>query len=51
MKLMRVTPGQPWGFSVEGGRGSEFYRGDPSIVVCAVKENTPAYGVLLYVVV
>ena len=40
---------QPWGFSIEGGRNSEFFHNDPSIVVTGIAENTPAYNVLKWV--
>lgn len=47
--LVRMTPGQPWGFSLEGGRGSNCYHGNQRVIVSAVLENSPAYGLLLWV--
>ena len=39
----------PWGFSIEGGRGSEYFAGDPSIVVTGIAPNTPAMSSLRYI--
>ena len=41
----------PWGFTFEGGRGTEFYHQDPSIVITGVANHTPAADTLRYVVV
>ena len=40
--LNRGTLAMPWGFTFEGGRGSEFYHQDPSIVITGVANRTPA---------
>jgi hypothetical protein len=48
MKLERSTPAQPWGFSIEGGKGTEFYHDDPSIVITGISEKSPAYGKLRF---
>ena len=48
VKLKRSTSGQPWGFTIEGGRGSEFYHQDSSIVITGVANHTPALGILRY---
>ncbi len=48
VSLKRTTLSQPWGFTIEGGRGSEFYHQDPSIVVTGVANHTPSVGSLRY---
>ena len=46
LHLVRDSLDQPWGFTVEGGRGTEFYHQDPSIVVTGVASHTPAEYIL-----
>ena len=46
VSLNRLASGLPWGFTFEGGQGSEFYHQDPSIVITGVANNTPAVNVL-----
>ncbi len=49
VSLVRDSVAQPWGFTVEGGKGSEFYHQDPSIVVSGTADHTPADTVVRYV--
>lgn len=46
--LSRSIPGMPWGFTFEGGRGTEFYHQDPSIVITGVANRTPAADTLRF---
>ena len=42
VSLTRENVEQAWGFTIEGGRGTEFYHQDQSIVVTGVANHTPA---------
>ena len=46
MKMERAAQSQPWGFSIEGGHGSEYFPKDTSIVVTGIADGSPAGGVL-----
>ena len=46
MKMERAGQSQPWGFSIEGGQGSEYFSKDSSIVVTGIADGSPADGVL-----
>ena len=44
--MERAGKSQPWGFSIEGGHGSEYFSKDTSIVVTGIANGSPADGVL-----
>ena len=46
MVVKRDSASQPWGFSIDGGCGSEFFSGDTSIVVTGVAPHSPAASCL-----
>ena len=46
IKMERAGQSQPWGFSIEGGHGSEYFSKDKSIVVTGIANGSPADGVL-----
>ena len=46
VKMERATTSQPWGFSIEGGHGSEYFPKDTSIVVTGIANGSPADGIL-----
>ena len=48
--MERADNSQPWGFSIEGGHGSEYFPKDTSIVVTGIANGSPADGVLRSVV-
>ena len=46
VKMERTATSQPWGFSIEGGHGSEYFPKDTSIVVTGIANGSPADGIL-----
>ena len=48
VKMERGSQSQPWGFSIEGGQGSEYFSKDSSIVVTGIANGSPADGTLRY---
>ena len=46
VKMERAATSQPWGFSIEGGHGSEYFPKDTSIVVTGIANGSPADGIL-----
>lgn len=48
VKMERGSQSQPWGFSIEGGQGSEYFSKDSSIVVTGIANSSPADGTLRY---
>ena len=44
--MERGSQSQPWGFSIEGGQGSEYFSKDSSIVVTGIAKGSPADGML-----
>ena len=46
VRMERAGQSQPWGFSIEGGQGSEYFSKDSSVVVTGIANGSPADGVL-----